>query len=152
MFRRWIGFKTNGAVLMLRTVTGLIVGLLISGQQLAAAVPTDAQARQAAIGKPVALDVQPQSISLSGPRASQQILVTGRYADGSLRDLTGFCQWKPVDPAMVDVDKDGLARGRQDGTTKLAVHVAGFTAMIPVTVADARKALPISFRREGKIT
>ena len=93
---------------MLRTVAGLIALVLVSGQQLVAAVPTDAAARQVAIGKPVALEVLPVSISLSGPRATQQILVTGRYADGSLRDLTGFCQWKLVDPAMVDVNRVGF--------------------------------------------
>ncbi len=133
---------------MWRTVASLIAVVLVSGQQLVAAVPTDAAARQVAIGKPVALEVLPGSISLSGPRSTQQILVTGRYADGSLRDLTGFCQWKPVDPAMVDVNRDGLARGRRDGATKLAVHVAGLTATISVTVSDARKDVPISFRRE----
>ncbi|MDP7274310.1 MAG: DUF1553 domain-containing protein [Planctomycetaceae bacterium] len=132
---------------MLKTVASLIAVVLLSSQQLVAAVPTGAQAR-VAIGKPVALEVLPRSISLSGPRANQQILVTGRYADGSLRDLTGFCRWKPVDPAMIDIDQEGLLKGRRDGATKLAVHVAGLAATIPVTVVDAHKDRPISFRRE----
>ena len=39
------------------------------------------------IGRPTSLVVQPESIRLSGPRAAQQIIVTGRYRDGSERDL-----------------------------------------------------------------
>jgi hypothetical protein len=129
-------------------VTWLVVAMLAGGQHVLAAVPSDASARQAVLGKPVALDVAPRAFTLSGPRASRQVLVTGRYADGSLRDLTGFCQWKPADPAMVSVDADGLARGRSDGTTKLVVEVAGLSSTVTVTVADTGKHAPISFRRE----
>jgi len=129
-------------------VTCLVVAILAGGPALQAAVPKDASARQQLLGKPVALEVAPRAFTLSGPRASRQVLVTGRYADGSLRDLTGFCQWKPADPAMIDVDADGLARGRSDGTTKLVVEVAGLSTTATVTVADVGKHEPISFRRE----
>src|SRR5947208_8242865 len=42
------------------------------------------------IGRPVSLVVQPETIHLSGPRAARQLVITGRYGDGSERDLTPF--------------------------------------------------------------
>ena len=50
-----------------------------------AGVPTEAAARARLVGQPVALIVQPETITLSGPRAMQQVVVSGRYADGSLQ-------------------------------------------------------------------
>src|SRR5438128_1907021 len=58
---------------------------------LAAALPTDPSAKAQLIGQPLSLLVQPETITLTGPRDRQQIIVTGRYGDGSVRDLTPFC-------------------------------------------------------------
>src|SRR5262249_43655904 len=57
-----------------------------------AAWPIEAAAKAEVIGQPLSLLVQPQAVTLSGPRARQQIVVTGHYADGSVRDLTPFCE------------------------------------------------------------
>ena len=57
-----------------------------------AAVPADSAARNQVVGQPVALLVQPAAVTLAGPRAMQQLVVSGRYADGTLRDLTPFCE------------------------------------------------------------
>ena len=133
---------------MLRTLVGLIAVLVLSSRPLSASLPVDATSRRAVVGQPVSLQVHPRSIVLSGSRATCQILVSGRYADGSLRDLTEFCRWDAGEGSMVEVDETGLAEGRRDGATTLAVHVAGLSAMIPLTVEGLGESRPISFRRE----
>src|SRR2546430_1231722 len=58
-----------------------------------ASLPTDSAARAKLIGQPTALQAQPATVTLDGPRAVQQLIVSGRYADGSLRDLTPFFEF-----------------------------------------------------------
>ncbi len=133
---------------MSRVALWLVGGFALAGHHLQAALPTDPVERASIIGKLVSLDVQPKTITLAGPRASQQVLVTGRYADGSLRDLTCFCDWKATAPNLIDITAQGLATGRRDGTTHLEVRAAGFSARVPVTIKDSAKSQPVSFRRE----
>src|SRR5712692_6403049 len=57
-------------------------------------VPTDPAARAKLIGSPKALQVQPEKLQLSGPRATAQLVVTGVYADGTVRDLTHLADFR----------------------------------------------------------
>src|SRR4051794_11771858 len=70
-----------------------LAGVLLLGMALPApaGLPDEPAQKAQVIGQPASLLIQPEVITLAGPRAHQQIVVTGRYADGSLRDLTGFC-------------------------------------------------------------
>src|SRR5258708_28046929 len=40
------------------------------------------------------LQVQPDKVTLTGPRATAQLVVTGVYADGTVRDLTHLADLK----------------------------------------------------------
>src|SRR5438128_871528 len=68
-----------------------LAGLLLAAFTTQAAPPADPAARAALIGVPTEVIVQPAAIDLTGPRAMQQIVVTGRYSDGTVRDLTTLC-------------------------------------------------------------
>jgi hypothetical protein len=103
---------------------------------------------EAADLRPVALEVYPQAVSLTGPRSEQQVVVTARYADGTERDLTRLCEWHPAHPGVIDVQPDGLVRPRGNGSTVLAVRAGGKTAQLAVSVRDFDKPQPIGFRRE----
>jgi hypothetical protein len=113
-----------------------------------AAVPTDGAERAAAIGKPTALSVQPEAVTLTGPRACQQLVVTGKYADGSLRDLTPFCELGLEAKDIASVSSSGFLTPAKSGTTTLIVKVGGQTARVPVTVKDFDKPHPVSFRND----
>jgi hypothetical protein len=133
---------------MSRVVVWFIGGLALAGHHLQAALPTDSAERASIVGKLTSLDIEPKSITLDGQRASQQVLVTGRYADGSLRDLTCFCDWVSAAPELVEVTARGLATGRHDGTTQLEIHAAGISLRVPVTIQGRGTRQPVSFRRE----
>ena len=68
----------------LPAVRPLLAGLVacLTASLAAASVPADAAGKAAIVGQPVALLVQPETIALSGGHAHQQLVVTGRYADG----------------------------------------------------------------------
>src|SRR5947209_20616285 len=69
----------------------LCLGLVLAAALPAPALPPGEGEKAAVIGQPVSLSVRPELIRLSGPRAMQQVLVTGRYGNGAERDLTPFC-------------------------------------------------------------
>ena len=133
---------------MFRTALLAFSVFTLNGHFLQAEIPPDPGARLSAIGEPVALEVEPASITLAGPRASQQVLLTGRYADGSVRDLTSFSEWKSADAELVDVTSDGFVSGLRDGASHLEIRVAGLAAQVPVAVTDSNLPQPVSFRRE----
>lgn len=85
--------STHRSLLATPTIVAFSLALVFLGpvSHGAAAVPADPDKQAAIIGQPTALLVQPETITLAGPRVRQQIIVTGRYADGSVRDLTPFC-------------------------------------------------------------
>src|SRR5262249_4492502 len=107
------------------------------------------EAQKAAfVGKPVSLAVWPATIRLEGPRAMRQILVTGRYGDGSERDLTGLCELHAETPGIVQVNRGALLRPQAAGETTLLVRAGDQVARVPVIVADFDRPQPVSFRHE----
>jgi len=120
----------------------------VGTNSLAGAPPSDPAKRSAVIGQPAALMVQPESATLSGSRDGQQLVVTGRYADGSMRDLTAFCEFAADPSGCVVVEHGGRVAAMKDGSARVAIKVGGRSAEFPVTVKDCEKPRPVSFHNE----
>jgi hypothetical protein len=125
----------------------VLAALALTATAAPAAVPTEPAKIAPLVGQPTALVVQPEAITLAGPRAMQQVVVTGKYADGTVRDLTPFCEMTP-EAADVATLKGGLLVPIKNGTTNLVVKAGGQTAKVPVVVKDFDKPAPVSFRHE----
>src|SRR5262249_25068426 len=98
------------------------------------APPADPAAVARAVGQPAALPAQPEAAPRAGPGARQQVVVTGRYADGSVRDLTPFCEMA-VEPADVAAaEAGGYLAARKSGTAALVVKAGGRAARVPLVV------------------
>ncbi len=127
---------------------GLLAGLFLLGPaRVHAAVPDDPAERAAVVGQPKTLLVQPQTITLTGPRSRQQILVTGQYPDGSSRDLTPFCTIRSPE-GLVVIHEDGFLQPKKNGSGILVIEAGGQTIRAPLTVKDQDKPQPVSFRHE----
>src|SRR5262245_52053241 len=126
-------------------LAGAVLCLLLA-TPLRAGVPTEPAQRAKLIGQPAAVTVEPATLNLTGPRAMQQIVVTGRYADGSLRDLTPLCDLS-ADPVVV-LAKGGFVLPAKNGTGALTIKAGGQSARVPVTVKEVDKPRPVSFRHE----
>jgi hypothetical protein len=100
------------------------------------------------IGKPVALLPTPSSVVLDGRRDMQQMVITGRYADGSERDLTHLCSWSIEGPAVVVVGEGLFLRPRSSGATKLRIQAGPAQVVLPIEVTSYGQAHPVSFRHE----
>src|SRR5262245_30761004 len=113
-----------------------------------AVLPVDPETKTQLIGQPASLLVQPETITLAGPRSVQQLVITGRYGDGTLRDLTPFCDLTVESPGVATVEPDGFLVPHQDGTTALLIKAGAQATRVPVAVKDFTKPQPISFRHQ----
>ena len=123
------------------------LALLLAAVFPATAAPPEAT-KAALVGQPVSLMVRPETIRLSGPGATQQLVVTGRYRDGSERDLTAFCSVSAEAAGVVSLGRGGFLQARKDGRTTLIVRAGPQTARVGALVVDCDKPRPISFRRQ----
>jgi hypothetical protein len=122
---------------------------LMTATAFVVAGPPEPQADRATfIGQPVALLVQPEAVRLSGPRAMRQLLLTGRYGDGSERDLTHACVLEVELPSVVRVGRGGFLQPLKDGRTNVIVRAGAQVVRVPVVVTDLDQPQPVSFRRE----
>ena len=73
---------------------------------------------------------------LEGQDARQQLVVTGKYASGQLRDLTSTASYEVTPPGIVTIEKSGFVIPGADGTATIAAKTAlGIGSTVQVTVA-----------------
>jgi len=113
-----------------------------------AALPNSAEEKAKVIGQPAALVVQPATVTLTGTRSTQQLVVSGRYADGTERDLTAFCEVKAETPNIVRISGNLFLAPDKNGTTVLEVRAGSQTIKVPVSVSNVEKPQPVSFRND----
>ena len=84
-----------------------------------AGLPTDPKEQARLIGQPTSLEVKPATVNLDGPRAGQQLVVTGKYADGTVRDLTAFAAYTTNETPDLLETAGGFIRGKRNANTQL---------------------------------
>jgi hypothetical protein len=137
----------QSAICRLTPLTALLLSVLFAAETWAA-TPDEPAQRAAVIGQPAGLLVQPEALMLVGPRARQQVLVTGNYADNTVRDLTAFAEFASENPAIAEVAPEGFLVPKGNGTTNLIVKAGTKMLKVPLTVKDFEKPQPISFRHD----
>ncbi len=110
-------------------------------------LPSDPAARTKIVGTPKSLSVSPATLVLTGGRATAQPVVTGLYADGTVRDLTHFAEIK-AEGGIVAIDGDRFVTPIKNGSATLTVSAGGQTAKVPVEVKGMDSHIPVSFRND----
>ncbi len=94
----------------------------------------------------------PSSVKLSGPVASQQLLVQKIVAHDKGKEtgaqISDGVQWKSENPKIVEVSTSGLLTAKSNGETKIIVQVGNETATVTVKVAQIEKQSGLSFRHD----
>jgi hypothetical protein len=93
------------------------------------------------------LTALPEKVILRGADQVQQVVITGHFANGGVRDLTQETIWRVADPAVVKVEPGGLLFGK-NGTTEVTAEVQGKIVKVPVAVEGAEREQPINFANE----
>jgi hypothetical protein len=87
---------------------------------------------------PTRLTVEPPSLRLDGARDEAQLIVTGHYRDGSIRDLTAEAEFLPGDGGIVEVGPGGLVRPISGGMARVVGRAGGLEAVALVEVDRPR--------------
>src|SRR5262245_10619787 len=110
-----------------------------------AAPPLAADERAAVAGQPTSLEVAPVSVTLTGTHDARQLVVSGKYADGSVRDLTAVAGVKAEPAGVVEVLEGAFLRPKKDGAATLIVAAGGKEARVQITVTGMDEHSPVSF-------
>ena len=84
----------------------------------------------------VELQVEPSSIDLNSPDSYSQIVVSAKYANGQVCDVTRLTKFQSSGPEFT-VSEFGLVRPKQPGNGNLSVVFGGTTD--PATPDDCRR-------------
>ena len=83
---------------------------------------------------------------ISGRDASQQLIVTGRYDSGQLRDLSRKVKYTVAPEGIVAVDATGHVTPQTEGQASIHVQAEnGPDATVQVTVTNIIQDLPVNF-------
>ena len=93
---------------------------------------------------PSSIEILPDGVTLAGPQSSHRLIVQGRFADGSERDLTANAAFEASNPKVVNMD-DGVLRPLANGRTRLTAEVAGVSASVEITVENYQAPFVPSF-------
>ncbi len=100
------------------------------------------------IGTPVAVEIGPEDPPLIGRHATRQLIVTARYGDGSLRDLTRLLTWVSLDPAVAVVSDHGQVSARSNGKATIVARGGSVEASLAMKVQGMDRTAPVSFRND----
>ncbi|HWG44362.1 MAG TPA: DUF1549 and DUF1553 domain-containing protein, partial [Gemmataceae bacterium] len=86
---------------------------------------------------------------LTGPDAAQQLLVTGTFSSGQVRDLTRQARYSSAPSGIVATDAAGVVTPRKDGEAEITVEVEGAAPVrIGVKVTRFADAPQVGFANE----
>lgn len=129
----------------MRSFPILLALLAVSSINVQASPPTQGEERAKLIGQPTKLEASPAAVTIKGRHGAQQVVITGRYADGSVRDLTPYVDWKVEAAPLLTID-EAYIRGTKDGETNVVASAGGQSVKIAVAIKDFDKPDPVSFR------
>lgn len=112
-----------------------------------ASVPKAPIEQLSADQKLVSIEAIPQSIELTGAFEKNQLVLTGRLANGTSLDVTRMVQFAVAQPGVITVSDSGLVRVSGKGQTTISATAGGQTAKISVNVTSAEIA-PTDYIRD----
>ena len=122
----------------------LVSALLVLAADPAIAADDPAQL----IGTPASVAIAPAEATLSGRRATRQLIASATYADGSARDLTRALEWVSLNPEIALVSPKGQVVPRGNGTATIVARRGSVEATTTVKVERVDQPAPVSFRRD----
>ena len=87
---------------------------------------------------PLRLTIEPSEIRLDGARSEAQVIITGYFADGSVRDLSAEAEMRTEGTPVVRIESGGRMVPAADGRSALVARVRNVeaSAIVEVTQAD----------------
>ena len=90
----------------------------------------------------------PEQVDLHGSQSQQQFLVTGIDSAGNEIDLTHLAEWTASQPDIVNLDQDGVASPKRNGSTDITARWKGLTATAVVSVSHHTQPVSLNFTND----
>ena len=119
--------------------------LLVVRPGQAARAPGATVPRAPALPRVVSLEVLPREVVIDRPGATQQLLVLGHRADGSVFDLTTQVRFSSTSPKAVPISGGGVVSPLRDGAGEVAAYLPAATGTRPLRVT-----VPVTVRNAGR--
>ncbi len=123
----------------MRSIRFLALSILIAASTAArasAATPSAPKDTKKPPARLQSLELLPANVVLDRPQTTQQLLVLGRYSDGSMRDVTSAAVYT-VSKRVVSASKGGLLTPLTSGTATIRASLGGRSATTSVSVRNA---------------
>jgi hypothetical protein len=85
-------------------------------------------------GEVKSVSVTPIQLAFSKAGETRSIVVQAQFADGSVNDITCFCDFRTNDDAVADVTNLGVVKSLKAGSTAIVVSYRGNVLPVPVLV------------------
>lgn len=118
-----------------------LTGTVVLAEEVAATIE---------VGTPQQITLEPNSFTLRGPRAKQQLIVTGSYSENALRDLTPAVQYTSSNEAVAKV-VDAIVIPTGNGECTITATVGPLTSIVTCKVERFDQPAPISFQYETQM-
>ena len=120
--------------------------VLFSAASNASAQQGEVPVESAAAPKPTLTWNKTEPVTLIGPHATLQLVLSATSADGATRDVTHAADFKSQPEDVIDIDPSGFLRVRGNGTATVTATIDGSTSSpLSITVQRFGESLPISF-------
>lgn len=129
-------------------MSSLVVALTMSSVTHSEATAQSAPVPVIGRGELKSLSILPDKVVLRGADQIQQLVVTGEYANGGVRDLTTQASYRSDDPRIVRIGNDGLLFAVGNGTCQVTAEAQGSSVKLTVAVEGAEQEQPINFANE----
>ena len=96
----------------------------------------------------VKISILPTSVSITGPRYSQRILVEGTFRDGHEEELTSRAEISVSDATVAKVSQEDVLLPVGDGKAAITATVEGHRATVPLAIDGFSTATTWSFRND----
>lgn len=97
------------------------------------------------VGTPTEITVEPAKFELNGTRSQQQLVVTGKYANGEVRDLTPAAVFTSSADAISKIE-NSIAKPVADGSAQITATIGALKAVAEATVKSMAQPTPVSFK------
>ncbi len=91
------------------------------------------------------LQIQPSSVTLTGPQATQRLLVLRSENNAIVADVTERAEFFSTNPKVAVVDEGGILRAIGDGETSISAAQDDMNVSIKIKVEKTKEPAPVSF-------
>lgn len=92
--------------------------------------------------------LEPKDVVLAHPGATQRLVVTAYYADGTEHDVSRLCRYVSTSPAVVSISPEGVVSALASGQAAVEARLEDTRSEILVKVADKPAEVSINFSQD----